>query len=213
MSRSLVPNLLAWARNKRRPVSVFQLTATVQVPHVVWFGILDLGHITVFPNGRVETRSAYVNPDCRISSETAERTGICEADVAERPSWAAWAPIFHLMAQDHVMLSFDFHALGSELVRAQNERYGIVGTTFRHALDARALPEVAGTLPQAVARFGTQVEVTRRALGAAWLTASLVEAVAAQHGLEVLDACMGLRPSSASHAAPRPAAGHTDAMM
>src|SRR5688572_13078388 len=112
-----LPHLLAWARTKRRPVTIFQFATTAEVPYVVWFGIVDLGQVTLFPNGRLETRHAYVNPDCRISSETAQRTGICEADVANRPTWAAWAPIFHLMAQEHIMLSFDLHAFGREVVQ------------------------------------------------------------------------------------------------
>lgn len=210
MTHAVVPHLLAWARITRRPVTFIQLAATAQVPHVVWFGVFDLGHVTLFPNGRIETRSVYVNPDCRISSETAQLAGICDADVAHLPSWAAWAPILHLMAQDHVMVGFDSHVFGCEVIQRQNERYGVPGTTFLRALDARSLPGVFGTLLQAAAHFGLQRRPPRRAFEAAWLTAGLVEAVAARHGLEALDACMDSWPSGAPQSAPLQHGGHED---
>jgi DNA polymerase III epsilon subunit-like protein len=194
MSQARFTNLQQWARTRDRPVTIFDLETTTYVPHVDWLGITELGHISLFPDGRMETRRALVNPERRISSEVTDLTGICEADVADQPTWAAWASMFYRMAQEHIMVGFNSHAFDCVVVQKQNERYGVPGTTFADPLDVRALPEVVGTLSQAADRFGLRAEVAHRALNDAWLTASLAEAVAARHGLAALEAAVGVPP-------------------
>ena len=187
--------LLEWARLKNRPVTVFDLETTSNVPYVSWFGITEVGFISLFPDGRVETRSAFVDPEHRISSEVTRLTGIRESDVANQPSWAAWAALFHAMAQDHVMVGFNSHAFDCVAVRLQNARYGVADTSFAYSLDARALPEVVGTLSQAAEHFGLCAPRAHRAMDDAWLTVELVEAVAVRHGLEALEAFLGMGPA------------------
>ena len=59
-------NLRSWATSRGQSVTVFDLETTTNIPHVKWIGIIELGLLTVEPGGRVETLSAFVDPERNI---------------------------------------------------------------------------------------------------------------------------------------------------
>lgn len=191
MDAQAVPELVTWARRRGQCVTAFDLETTQQIPHASYIGIIEVALLSVTPSGALETESGLVNPERRIPKEVTALTGIRTEDVSDQPTWATWAQRLHQLARDHVMIGYNSSGFDCPVVVGQNARYGVLDTSFLHSLDAMALPGVRGTLSEAAAAHGLASEVVHRAAADAWLTARLVNAVAALRGLDVLDQHVG----------------------
>ncbi len=191
ISSNALPLLRAWAHRRNQPVTIFDLEATTFVPHVKWFGITEIGMLTILPTGKFETTSAFVDPERNIPPKVRELTGITNEDVKGQPTWGAWVDILQARAREHVMVGYNSSGFDCPAVMNQNARYGTEGTVFEFSLDAMALPDVSGKLGEAAAAHGITSDTYHRAMADVWITAQLVEAIAQKHGLDVLDATIG----------------------
>lgn len=198
-----LPLLSSWATRRSQPITIFDLETTTNNPYVDWLGITEVALITLFPSGEIREECSLVDPERNIPPVVRELTGITNADVRGKPTWAAWAQKLHEIAQRHLVIGYNSAQFDCVVVSRQNERYGIEGTAFAHSLDARALPGVSGTLTAAAAQLGLSSDTAHRALADAWLTARLVEKVAERDGAPALEPFIGARPAFGKGYSPR----------
>lgn len=190
-----LPLLHQLAARRAQPVTIFDLETTTNIPYVEWMGITEVGMLTIYPDGRSEEESAFVDPERNIPPRVRELTGIMNEDVRGQPTWDTWKERFHRIASERLVVGYNCTSFDCIVVVKQSERYGLSGTLFEHVLDAKALPEVRGKLRDAAEAFGVKSETYHRAMADVWTTAMLVEAVAVKHGLDAIETCIGKRPT------------------
>jgi DNA polymerase-3 subunit epsilon len=133
--------------NLKNPIVFFDLETTGT--NIVSDRIVQIAYHKVYPNGREETKSMLINPECPIPAESTAIHKITDADVAD-------APIFKMVAKEIVRdiegadlagynsNRFDIPLLAEELLRAgadidlSKRKFVDVQVIF-HKMEARTL--------------------------------------------------------------------------
>ena len=193
------PVLAKFAASRQKTVTVFDLESTTNIPYVKWFGIIEIGLLHIFPNGRASTVRSFVNPERRISAKATDITGITNDDVRAQPTWAAWCEYMDDIARSNITAGYCSFGFDCPAVIGQNERYGKVGTEFVEHIDVFSLPGVTGKLVDAAKAYGISSETYHRALADVIVTAKLMNRVGEQHGLKIFEDHIGKRANLGSN--------------
>ncbi|MEQ1897458.1 MAG: 3'-5' exonuclease [Vicinamibacterales bacterium] len=177
-----LPRLQAVAAARGQVVTVLDLETTEKSPAFANFGITEVAMLHVYPDGRVTTITALVNPERSIPIDATALTGIRECDVQGKPAWVVWAGYLIEVARAHVTVGFHSRGFDCQGIIRQNERYGAGETVFGCHLDIADLPPVSGTLAAMAARYGIPVESAHRAMSDVWTTARLAERMLSELG-------------------------------
>lgn len=133
--------------NITRPICFFDLETTGI--NVAKDRIVEISILKVFPDGREEEFTERINPTVSIPAETTAVHGISDADVADKPTFAARAKDIHDIIKDSDLAGFnsnrfDIPLLVEELLRAgidfeMKNRNAIDVQNIFHKMEQRTL--------------------------------------------------------------------------
>ena len=175
-----LPNLREWVGNQGRPLTVFDLETTAKIAR--YARIIEVGLVTVLPDGRVLSGEEFVDPESKIPKAVIELTGIAPNDVAGHATWGDyWAKQFVTIAQEHWTAGFNSWRYDRTVVIRLNAKYNAEVPEFtkdRH-IDVYYLPKVGrAKLGESAEKNGVKfVGAAHRALSDARATAKLLDLV------------------------------------